>query len=318
MRVLVTGAAGFIGSNLVDSLLARGDDVVGFDNFATGFREFLAGAEQHPGFLLVEADTLDPDALIVASRGVDLVIHLQANADVRFGPAHPDRDLRQNLIATHNVLEAVRLNGVPRIAFSSTGSVYGEAKQIPTREDCPFPTQTSLYGASKVAAEAFIQAYAESFGIVADIFRFVSILGPRYTHGHVFDFVRSLKADPGHLHILGDGRQRKSYLHVEDCVAAIQTAIEHPHDRTEIYNLGHPTYCQVTDSAGWICEVLGLSPSFGFAGGERGWIGDNPFIHLDISKITGLGWAPRHSIADSIKATAEWLVANPWVFEKRQ
>jgi UDP-glucose 4-epimerase len=317
MRVLVTGAAGFIGSNLVDALLARGDDVVGFDNFVTGFREFLREAESHSRFRIVEGDVLDLNALTIACKGADLVIHLQANADVRFGPEHPDRDLRQNVIATHNVLEAMRLNNVKRIAFSSTGSVYGEARQIPTREDCPFPIQTSLYGASKLAAEGLIQAYAESFGFVADIFRFVSILGPRYTHGHVFDFIRSLEADPSRLHILGDGQQRKSYLHVEDCIAAIKIAIDHVHDRTEIYNLGHPTYCQVTDSAGWICEVLGASPVFSFAGGERGWIGDNPFIHLDISRIASLGWAPRHSIADSIKATAEWLVANPWVFEKR-
>lgn len=318
MRVLVTGAAGFIGSNLADALLAEGDEVVGFDNFPTGFREFLAGAQTCPRFRLVEADTLDLAALMSACEGVDLVVHLQANADVRFGPSHPDRDLRQNVIATHNVLEAMRLNGVNRIAFSSTGSVYGETKQIPTPEDCAFPIQTSLYGASKLAAEGLIQAYAESFGFVADIFRFVSILGPRYTHGHVFDFVRSLKADPSRLHILGDGRQRKSYLHVEDCVAAMLTAIHRVHERTEIYNLGHPTYCQVTESARWICEVLGVSPTFSFAGGERGWIGDNPFIHLEIAKIANLGWAPRHSIADSVRATAEWLTGNPWVFEKRQ
>ena len=318
MRVLVTGAAGFIGSNLVDALLARGDEVVGFDDFRTGFREFLTGAQSQPRFRLVEADTLDLAALMAACEGNDLVVHLQANADVRFGPSHPDRDLRQNVIATHNVLEAMRLNGVNRIAFSSTGSVYGETKQIPTPEDCAFPLQTSLYGASKLAAEGLIQAYAESFGFVADIFRFVSILGPRYTHGHVFDFVRSLKADPTRLHILGDGQQRKSYLHVEDCIAAMLTAISRTHERTEIYNLGHPTYCQVTESARWICEILEVAPTFSFAGGDRGWIGDNPFIHLEISKITGLGWAPRHSIADSVKATAEWLTRNPWVFEQRQ
>jgi UDP-glucose 4-epimerase len=317
MRVLVTGAAGFIGSNLVDALLNRGDEVIGFDNFATGFREFLAGASLNERFRLIEGDTLDFDALQIAADGIDLVVHLQANADVRFGPDHPDRDLKQNVIATHNVLEAVRRNGVPRIAFSSTGSVYGEAKVIPTPEDCPFPVQTSLYGASKLAAEGLIEAYAESFGIVADIFRFVSILGPRYTHGHVFDFVRALGQDPTSLHILGDGRQRKSYLHIEDCVAAILTAVGHSHRGTEIYNFGHDTYCEVIDSAGWISDTLGVAPKYTFGGGDRGWIGDNPFIHLDAGKIRALSWAPRHSIENSVRQTANWLLDNPWVFEKR-
>lgn len=317
MRVLVTGAAGFIGSNFVDALLARGDEVIGFDNFATGFREFLANAQPQAGFRLVEGDTLDAEAVAQACSGVDLVVHLQANADVRFGPDHPDRDLKQNVIATHNVLEGMRRHGVGRIAFSSTGSVYGEAKQVPTPEDCPFPIQTSLYGASKLAAEGLIEAYAESFGIVADIFRFVSILGPRYTHGHVFDFVRALGQDPTTLHILGDGQQRKSYLHVDDCVAAMLTAVGHAHKGTEIYNFGHDAYCQVIDSAGWICDTLEVEPAFTFSGGDRGWIGDNPFILLDAGKIRARGWAPRHSIEDSVRETARWLLANPWVFEKR-
>ena len=317
MQVLVTGAAGCIGSSLVDALLERGHKVVGVDNFSTGLREFVARALQHHNFRLIEGDTLDAELVANACVGADLVVHLQANADVRFGPDHPDRDLKQNVIATHNVLEGMRRQGVRRIAFSSTGSVYGEAKQIPTPEDCPFPVQTSLYGASKLAAEGLIEAYAESFGVVADIFRFVSILGPRYTHGHVFDFVRSLKADPQNLHILGNGKQRKSYLHIEDCIAAILTAVHFEHSGTEIYNFGHDSYCEVTDSAGWICDTLNVAPAFTFSGGDRGWIGDNPFIQLDPSKIRGKGWAPRYSIEESVRHTAKWLLENPWVFEKR-
>lgn len=317
MRVLVTGAAGFIGSNLVDALLARGDEVVGFDNLTTGFREFLADALEQPGFRLVEGDTLNTTAVEEAMTGVDLVVHMQANADVRFGPDHPDRDLKQNVIATHNVLEAMRKQGVGRIAFSSTGSVYGEAKQIPTPENCPFPVQTSLYGASKLAAEGLIEAYSESFGMVADIFRFVSILGPRYTHGHVFDFTRALQRDPTTLHILGNGKQRKSYLHVADCVSAILTATCHDHRGTEIYNFGYDGYCEVMDSVGWITDTLGVTPDYTFSGGDRGWIGDNPFILLDVAKIKGLGWASRHSIEASVRETARWLLANPWVFEQR-
>lgn len=317
MRVVVTGAAGFIGSTLVDALLARGDTVVGYDNFVTGFREFLSDAQQSPNFHLVEADTLDQASLNQAMEGADLVVHLQANADVRRGPDHPDKDLKQNVIATHNVLEAMRLNGVKRIAFSSTGSVYGEAKVVPTPEDCPFPIQTSLYGASKIAAEGLISAYVESFGFVADIYRFVSILGPRYTHGHVFDFVKKLRDNPAVLPILGDGSQRKSYLHVSDCVAAILLTTDQVRTGVEIYNFGHDGYCQVTDSAGWISDEMKLSPEFAFAGGDRGWIGDNPFIHLDNAKIKRLGWKPAHSIEGSVRETARWLLENPWVYGLR-
>lgn len=216
MRALVTGGAGFIGSSLVDRLLSLGHSVVAYDNFSTGQRGFLAGALQHPSFTLVEGDTLDLDALTRAVDGCDVVFHLAANADVRFGTEHPKRDLEQNTVATFNVLEAMRANGVKRIAFSSTGSVYGEAHVFPTPEDAPFPLQTSLYGASKLAGEGMIAAYAAGFGFEGCIFRFVSILGERYTHGHVFDFYRSLREDPTRLRVLGDGTQRKSYLYIGD------------------------------------------------------------------------------------------------------
>ena len=196
MRAFVTGAAGFIGSSLVDRLLAEGAQVVGWDNFSTGQERFLEGALRHPKFRLVRGDNLDLPALTRAMAGCDTVFHLAANADVRFGLQHPGRDLEQNTIATFNVLEAMRANGIKRIAFSSTGSVYGEAEKIPTPEDAPFPMQTSLYGASKLAGEGMIAAYCEGFGCEGYIFRFVSILGERYTHGHVFDFVKQLAAHP--------------------------------------------------------------------------------------------------------------------------
>src|SRR6188768_1738099 len=220
-RALVTGGAGFIGSSAVDRLLATGADVVAFDNFSTGRREFLSGALAHPRFTLIEGDLLDEAAITQAMAGCDLVLHFAANADVRFGTEHPRRDLEQNTIATFNVLEAMRASGVTRIGFSSTGSVYGEAAVIPTPEDAPFPVQTSLYGASKLAGEGLIAAYATGFGVTGCIFRFVSILGERYTHGHVFDFYKSLRRDPARLRVLGNGRQRKSYLYIQDCLSAI-------------------------------------------------------------------------------------------------
>src|SRR6195256_4448711 len=252
MHAFVTGAAGFIGSNLVDRLVAAGHSVVGYDNFSTGQRRFLEDASKSPQFRLVEADLLNTDALRSAVAGSDMVFHLAANADVRFGTHHPFKDIEQNTIATYNVLEAMRANGIRKIAFSSTGSVYGEATVFPTPENAPFPVQTSLYGNSKVAAEGLISSYCEGFGFQGFIFRFVSILGERYTHGHVFDFYQKLMADPTRLHVLGDGKQRKSYLYVHDCIDAMLLAIRVLNNKVHVLNLGHEEASRVNDSIGWI------------------------------------------------------------------
>ena len=316
-RVLVTGAAGFIGSNLVDRLLADGVEVVGFDNLSTGSPRFLESARRSPRFRLVEGDLLDTVALGTAAEGVDTVFHLAANADVRFGLDHPRRDLEQNTIATFNVLEAMRAAGAKTIAFSSTGSVYGEAKVIPTPEDAGFPIQTSLYGASKVAGEGLISAYAEGFGIRAFVFRFVSILGERYTHGHIFDFCRKLAADPTRLDVLGNGRQRKSYLHVGDCVDAMLHAIAVVPEKVNVFNLGTDEYVEVNDSIAVIAARLGMRPELVYTGGERGWVGDNPFIFLDTSRIRALGWAPKLTIRQGVERTVDWLGSNAWVFDER-
>ena len=317
MKALVTGAAGFIGSNLVDRLLFAGHTVTGFDNFSTGREEFLSGALRSPAFHLCRADILDTELLATAMRGCDTVFHLAANADVRHGVEHPRKDLEQNTLGTSSVLEAMRLRGVRRIAFASTGSVYGEAAVIPTPEDAPFPVQTSLYGASKLAAEGLIAAYAEAFGIQAWVFRFVSILGERYTHGHVFDFYRQLLEHPGRLDVLGDGTQRKSYLYVQDCIDAVMLALEKADARVNILNLGTDEYCQVTDSVGWICEHLRLTPEICYGAGGRGWVGDNPFIFLDCSRMRGLGWRPALSIREGIVRTLEYLEQNPGPLERR-
>ena len=317
MHILVTGGAGFIGSNLVDRLLGAGHDVVAYDNFSTGFREFLTEARKSPRFRLVEGDLLDRAKLDAAMKGIELVFHLAANADVRFGTDHPGRDLEQNTFATFNVLEAMRANGTKRIAFSSTGSIYGEPTVFPTPEDAPFPVQTSLYGASKLAGEGLIAAYCEGFGFQGHIFRFVSVLGERYTHGHVFDFYNKLKQDPSVLPVLGDGNQRKSYVYVQDCIDGILTAVEKANAKVNIVNIGTNGVCQVRDSIGWICNRLGLAPTLAFSGGTRGWIGDSPFIHLDIAKLRGLGWEPKMQIPDAIIRTVSWLQENEWVFERR-
>lgn len=316
MRCFVTGCAGFIGSNLTDRLLAAGHEVIGYDNFSTGHEEFLVDARARPGFRLVQADLLDLPAVTAAMAGCEFVFHFAANADVRFGTQHPRRDLEQNTIATWNVQEAMRINGVRRIAFASTGSVYGEPNTFPTPEDAPFPVQTSLYGASKLAAEGLIAAYAEGFGGTAHIFRFVSVLGERYRHGHVLDFYKQLRTHPDELHVLGNGRQRKSYLHVADCLDAILTAIEEPHARVTILNVGTDEYCEVNDSIQWICAALGVQPRITYAGGERGWIGDNPFIYLDCTRLRGLGWQPRLTIREGVLRTLGYLRENAWLLER--
>src|ERR1700760_213543 len=280
-KAFVTGAAGFIGSNLVDRLLAAGVSVIGYDNFTTGRREFIADALPHPAVKVVRGDPLDTASLTSAMAGCDIVFHLAANADVRFGLQHPRRDLEQNTIATFNVLEAMRASGASDIVFSSTGSIYGDAEIIPTPETAPFPVQTSLYGASKLAGEGLIMAYCEGYQFRSWIFRFVSILGERYSHGHVFDFYKHLLADPTRLAVLGDGTQRKSYLYVHDCIDAILHALTHAPGKVNVFNLGTAEYCRVNDSIGWITDHLGVRPQLNYSGGSQGWVGDNPFIFLD-------------------------------------
>ena len=317
MKAFVSGGAGFIGSNLVDRLLDLGHEVTVYDNLSTGLLQFLEYARDFDRFRLVKGDLLDEDSLSEAITGHEFVFHLAANADVRFGTEHPRRDLEQNTIVTYNILEAMRNHGIRKIAFASTGSVYGEATVIPTPEDAPFPIQTSLYAASKLAGEGMIAAYCEGFGFQSWIFRFVSILGERYTHGHVFDFYRELKQNPSRLEVLGNGKQRKSYLYIQDCIDAILLALEKSNESVNVLNLGVDGYCEVNDSIGWICEELGVSPKLEYTGGDRGWIGDNPFIFLDTSKIRDLGWKPKLSIKDAALKTIQYLKTNEWVFEER-
>ena len=316
-RVFVTGAAGFIGSNLVDRLLSLGLHVVGYDNLSSGQLEFLADASTSDRFQFITGDILEPAALQRAMQGCDFVFHLAANADVRFGTQHPRRDLEQNTIATFNVLEAMRAQGIRRVAFSSTGSIYGEPDVFPTPETAPFPIQTSLYGASKLAGEGLLAAYASGFGFETYIFRFVSILGERYTHGHIFDFYGKLLADPTTIEVLGNGKQRKSYLYVGDCLDAMLTVTDRVHEPVNVFNLGTEEYVEVDTSLGYICEALGVNPTRRYGGGERGWIGDSPFILLDTTKVRALGWTPHLTIRDGILRTLEYLRVNQWVLERR-
>jgi len=320
-KALVTGGAGFIGSHVVDHLLAGGAEVVVYDNLTTGSRgnlAHLADRDLDRKLSLVEADVLDLRHLCGAMEAVDTVFHFQANADVRGGPQHTRVDLEQNTIATWNVLEAMRSSGANTIVFASSAVVYGEPEVFPTPESIAL-VQTSLYGASKLAGEAMLQAYSEYFGIRGLSFRFVSWIGPRYSHGVVFDFMSKLRDNPRELEVLGDGTQRKSYLDVRDGVSGVFLALERAPAAKNVFNLGHDDFLNVLDVAQIVIDELGLRDvRLRMTGGVRGWLGDSPFVHLDTTRMKALGWQPRIPIPDSIRATVRYLVEHPEIFHARE
>jgi UDP-glucose 4-epimerase len=317
-RAFVTGGAGFIGSHIVDRLVADGATVTVYDNFSTGQQEFLAQHAGNPAVRIVRADVLDLPRLTQEMSGHDFVFHLQANADVRGGMTNTRVDLEQNTIATWNVCEAMRRNGIKHIMFSSTAVIYGEPTVFPTPESY-MPTQTALYGASKLACEGIIEAFTEYYDWRCFIYRFVSWIGERYTHGVIFDFMRKLNADPHELEVLGDGKQRKSYLDVTDGVAGIFFGIHHATGKKNIFNLGHDDYMNVLGLADVVVQELGLSDvKYRTTGGQRGWLGDAPFVHLDTSRIKALGWSPKVSIQEGIANTVRYLKAHPEILERRK
>lgn len=302
-KIFVTGGAGFVGSHLVNRLIASGHNVRVYDKRVLP----TFGNAGH-----LQGDLLDAPALTRAMRSYEMVYHLAANADVRHGPDYSMRDTEQNLVATQNVLEAMRANDIHAIAFTSSASVYGEPKVFPTPEDAPMPVQTSLYGASKLAAEALIQAYGAAFGIQAWIFRLCGILGERYSHGHVLDFFRQLHEHPTRLVVQGDGNQIKSYLYVQDCIDAMLLAVEMAQADVNIFNVSHSETCTVKDSVRWITDQLDLTPTVEFTGGKRGWIGDSPRIQPNNQKMRLLGWRPNLTIQQAIEQTVHYLTERTW------
>ena len=317
-KIIVTGCAGFVGSNLVEKLLNLNYKIVGIDNLSTGQKRFLESSLKNKKFKFIKIDLLNLKRIKKIFKGCDFVYHLSANADVRYGYKNPYKDLEQNTIVTYNVLEAMRKNNIKKIAFCSTGSIYGEPIKFPTPENVNFPIQTSFYGSSKLAGESLIQSYCEAYGFKSWIFRFVSILGKRYTHGHVYDFCKQLFNNNKKLKVLGNGLQKKSYLHVSDCISAMLLAIKKSHNKVNIFNLGTNEYITVKESIKIICKELNVKPKIYFSGGKRGWIGDSPFIYLNNKRIRLLGWMPRFTISNSVKQTVKYLKNNRWVFSKRK
>jgi UDP-glucose 4-epimerase len=315
-KAFVTGGSGFIGSHLVDSLLAHGAEVVVYDNFSTGRPEFLPSPP--PGGLrVVRGEVLDLAAVQKAMEGCDFVFHFQANADVRSGRHKTRVDLEQNTLTTWNVLEAMRMNDVKRIAFASSAAVYGEPEVFPTSEKYA-PLQTSLYGASKMAGEAMIQAYCEYFGMHCFIYRFVSWIGERYTHGIVFDVMKKLLADSTRLPLLGDGTQRKSYLYVKDGVSGVMLGIAKAAAQKNVYNLGHDEFIDVRQVVSIILDELKIRDvRLEFAGGKRGWLGDSPLVHLDTTQIKDLGWRPATSIEEGLRRTVRFLQERSHLLRER-
>lgn len=317
-KYLVTGGAGFIGSHFVDNALAQNHEVLAFDDLSTGQMFFLESAQKSKKFTFQKGDICNLGQLenTVKSFKPDWVIHLAANADIRFGLDQPRKDLDVNTIGSWNVLEAMRKNDCRKILFSSTGSVYGEPNVFPTPETCPFPEQTSLYAASKVSAEGMISAYCHGFGFTGLVYRFVSILGPRYTHGHVFDFVKQLKKDSSKLKVLGNGKQNKSYLHVNDLIAGLSLGIEKATPGFHVLNIGHDGSLVVDDSIKTITQTMKVSPKLEHTGGERGWVGDSPRIQLDTSKLKKWGWKAKIDLHQSVRETAEYLMSHPNLLER--
>jgi UDP-glucose 4-epimerase len=316
MNYIVTGCAGFIGSNLAQKLLNSGHSVLGIDNLTTGKKKFLKDCFLSDKFIFYKQDLTNTKLLNKINFKADAIFHFAANADVRFGYKNPTKDLEQNTIVTSNILEYMRTKNIKKIIFSSTGSVYGEAKIIPTKEDGFFPIQTSFYGASKLACEALIQAYCEAFNFKCYIFRFVSLLGERYSHGHVIDFYKKLKNNNKILHVLGNGNQKKSYLNVNDCIDAILLTFKKSKKKINILNLGTEEYISVKQSVKIICDKLKVNPKVVYQKNKRGWIGDNPFIYLNIKKIKEFGWKPKKNIKESIDETLNYIQKNQWLIKK--
>lgn len=313
-KILVTGGAGFIGSHLVDRLIEKGNKVTVFDNLSSGKTEFVEHHLENPDFTLIEGDLLDQEATERACRNTDIVCHVAANPDVRLGATDTRVHLDQNILATYNLLEAMRKNSVKEIAFTSTSTVYGEASIMPTPEDYGPLIPISLYGASKLACEALITSYSHTFDMQAWIFRFANIVGPRSTHGITVDFIKKLKSNSNVLEILGDGKQEKSYLHVAECVEAILFLIENSDERVNIFNIGSEDTISATEIGKTVIEEMGLSDvEFIYTGGSRGWKGDVPRMRLGIEKMKTLGWKPVYTSERSVRETARVLLGQKLV-----
>lgn len=309
LSILVTGGAGFIGSHLVDKLVEKGDKVTVLDNLSTGNRQFLKQHENNNKFRLIEGDITDTKSVETAIKGVDIVYHLAANSDTIKGAEKTDIDLKMNTVGTYNVLEAMRTHNVKKIVFISTSTVYGYVKGEVIREDHGPLKPTSLYGASKLACEGLISAYCSMFNMQGWIFRLANILGPRLTHSATYDFINKLRKNPRELEILGNGNQKKPYVHVRDCIDGMLTGLE-SQEAVNIFNISVDSQTSVREIAEIVSKEMKLTPKFVFTGGETGWPGDLPSFMLDYSKLRSLGWKPKYTSNEAVETAVKEILKN--------
>ncbi len=309
MRALVTGGAGFIGSHLIDRLVSRGDTVVVIDNLSSGNLDFIQNHIDSGKVSLVRGDITNYQDVLSAMSGIECVFHLAANPDIRLGTKITDTDLKQGTIATYNIVEAMRIEGVNKIAFASSSVVYGEDAPMPTPENHGPCLPISLYGASKQAGEGLISSWVGTFGFQAWIFRFANIIGTRGTHGVIFDFIHKLKADPSRLEVLGNGLQEKSYMEVGDCVDGILHVMANSNDSVNLFNLGSHDTASVKRIAEIVVEETGCTgASIEYTGGDRGWAGDIPRAMLAIDKMLEIGFDVNYNSEEAIRHTARALI----------
>lgn len=310
-KILVTGGAGFIGSNLVGELMEIGCKVTVIDNLSLGRISFIGKFLDEPGFAFIKEDLLNLGAIVKAMEGHDLVFHMAANSDISYGTKFTDVDLKQGAVATYNVLEAMRINGVNEIVFASTSAIYGEPALIPTPEDYGPLLPVSLYGSGKLSSEALISAFSNNFNIRAWMFRFGNIVGRNGTHGVIFDFIKKLTKDPLRLEVLGDGRQSKPYLHVSECVRGMVYGYLNAGERLNVYNLACEGGTPVGAIADLVIAEMGLkSVEVSFTGGPRGWTGDVPFVRLDTGKMEKLGWRATYDSEAAVSLAVKELVGE--------
>jgi UDP-glucose 4-epimerase len=319
MKVIVTGAAGFIATNLLPRLLQAGHEVHGIDNYFLGKRDYIARSLGNPNFTFHEFDLLDRDRVVALFQRLrpDVVWHLAANSDISYGTSYTDFDLKGGTVVTYNILEGMRMSQSRQIIFSSSGAVYGEPTVMPTPENYGPIFPISLYAASKAACETLITAFAHNYGMQCWIYRFGNIAGPFPTHGVMHDFVLKLRRDPARLEILGDGKQSKPYVHVEDCLDGMMFGQRAARESVNCFNLAVPDGTTVNEIAQWTIEAMGLDPKrvrIEYTGGSRGWPGDVPQVRLDTRRMETLGWRPKMSSSEAvrraIRETVEQLSAQ--------
>ena len=310
MKAFVTGGAGFIGSHLVDRLARDGNEVTVYDNFSSGRRKFIEHHLNKPYFRLVKADLLDEDVLNAEIKGHDVVFHLAAIPDVRLGEKKPDIS-KIDILSTYNLLDAMRKNDVEMVVFSSSSTVYGETPPVPLSENYGPLLPISVYGAAKLACEGLISSFCHTFDMKGWIFRFANVVGSRCTHGVIYDFIRKLRKNPRELEILGDGKQRKSYLYIEDCVNGMLFGFEKSREQINLFNLGTDGTTEVNEIAKMVIDEMGLKDvELKYTGGKRGWKGDVPRFEFDISKIKSLGWKPKYDSSDAVRKAIKDLLAE--------